>query len=164
LTINTALVACLQTKVAGWSESQRAGRVISLAAVINAAAFVGFWAADGLPSWLLLPGLVASLVAYTLAEVLSSPVLNSLAVSLPRPELRGRYQAIYQTSWTVGGAVGPALFIWLLSRGAGWPWVALIAISLLAGAAAVRLGHRARHRYSKSHRTPRHRHPAAVSG
>jgi MFS family permease len=169
LTLNTALVAGLQTAVAGWSESHRTGRIIALAAVVNTAAFGCFWLVAGVPHWLLLPGLVTAVIAYTMAEVLSSPALSSLSVSLPRPELRGRYQAIYQTSWTVGGAIGPALFIWLLSRGAGWPWLVLIVTSLSAGAAAVRLERRAaRHAHARSRvrsqRVARHRHPASRAG
>jgi MFS family permease len=164
LTLNTVLVAGLQTAVAGWSESQRVGRLIGLAAVVNAAAFGFFWLVAGVPTWLLLPGLVAAVVAYTVAEVLSSPALSSLSVALPRPELRGRYQAIYQTSWTVGGAMGPALFTWLLSRGAGWPWLVLILTSLAAGTGATRLERRMRHSHARSrtrpHPAPRHRyHP-----
>jgi len=168
LTLNTALVAGLQTAVAGWSESHRTGRVIALAAVVNTAAFACFWLVAGVPHWLLLPGLVAAIVAYTMAEVLSSPALSSLSVSLPRPELRGRYQAVYQTSWTVGGAIGPALFIWLLSRGAGWPWLVLIVTSLSAGAGAVRLERRPRHSHARSRvrsqRVARHRHPVSRAG
>jgi MFS family permease len=165
LTLNTALVAGLQTAVAGWSESHRTGRVIALAAVVNTAAFACFWLVAGVPGWLLLPGLVAAIVAYTMAEVLSSPALSSLSVSLPRPELRGRYQAIYQMSWTVGGAIGPALFIWLLSRGAGWPWLVLIVTSLLAGAGAVRLERQMRPGAASSGvtslRIARHRYPVS---
>jgi MFS family permease len=132
LTLNTVLVGALQTVVTRWSESRRATRAITVAALLNALAFASFALLDVVPGWLVLPGLVLSLVVYTAAELVGSPAMSTLSVSLACAALRGRYQAVFQTSWTVGGALAPALFTTLLASGPIWPWVPLVALSLAA--------------------------------
>ena len=68
---------------------------------------------------------------YTVGEMLSAPALSALSVAIPPAELRGRYQAVFQTSWAVGGAIGPALFTALLSADAAYPWLLLLVLSAL---------------------------------
>lgn len=132
LTVNTLLVATTQTVVSGWVERHAASRALILAAVTNAVSFAIFGLAGVLPGWLVIPGLVLAIVLFTLAELVQSPAMSTLSVSLAAPALRGRYLAVYQMSWTIGGAIAPVVFTTLLSYGPGWPWAVLAALSLLS--------------------------------
>ncbi|GAA3028903.1 MFS transporter [Actinokineospora globicatena] len=133
LTVNTVLVATTQTVISGWVEKHRSSRMIALAAVLNAGAFGLFAAAGLVPAWAMIPTLGLAILVYTLAEIIQSPAVSTLSIELAPPALRGRYLAVFQMlSWNVGGALAPALFTTLLSWGRIWPWVVLIALSLLS--------------------------------
>ncbi|MGW0615722.1 MFS transporter [Streptomyces sp. NPDC002788] len=132
ITLNTALVATTQTFATRWIERHRATRVICIAAAVNAVAFVGFAALSLLPSEAALVGLLIAVIVYTLAEILSSPPLGELSVELAPDHARGRYLGVFQLSWTLGGAIAPAVLTSLLSRGPAWPWLFLGAASFLA--------------------------------
>jgi MFS family permease len=72
----------------------------------------------------------------------STPCREDLSVSLADPAQRGRYLAVYQLSWNVGQAVAPGLLTLLLDRGAAWPWIFLLVLSLAAVPGLLRLGRR----------------------
>ncbi|NGO12051.1 MFS transporter [Streptomyces sp. HC44] len=116
ITLNTALVALTQT----------------LVAIVNAIAFGGFAALSLLPPWAALAGLLTAVIVYTLAEVLGSPSMSELSVVLASAHARGRYLAVYQLSWTLGGVIAPVALTSLLAQGSAWPWLFLSAISLAA--------------------------------
>ena len=130
--LNAAMVALLQTLASRWIEARRPVTVLVLALLFNAAAFVVFGTLLVLPGWAVIAGLLIAMVLYTVAEILSSPPTSELSVVMAPEHLRGRYLGVYQLSWSVGGAVAPALLTALLEGGAALPWVFLTAISVLA--------------------------------
>ncbi|WP_413811170.1 MFS transporter [Streptomyces sp. OE57] len=130
--LNAAMVALLQTLASRWIEARRPVTVLVLALLLNAAAFVVFGTLLVLPGWAVIAGLLIAMVLYTVAEILSSPPTSELSVVMAPEHLRGRYLGVYQMSWSVGGAVAPALLTALLEGGAALPWVFLTAISMLA--------------------------------
>lgn len=129
--INTVVVAVTQTSVTRWNE-RRPVRVIAVGAVLNVLAFVLFAAVSGTPVWAVYGGLVAAMLVYTLAEMLSGPPMNELSVSISQLHIQGRYQAAFQLSWSLGGAASPAVLTALLARGPLWPWVFLAGVNLLS--------------------------------
>lgn len=139
LTVNTVLVVVTQTRVSRWVESRRPTRVMAMAATLNALAFIVFGLVAEVPSSLIFPGLIAAVAVYTLAEVLHSPAMDTLTVSLAPANLRGRYQGVFEMSWVFGGAIAPLLFTTLLAGGLAWPWLVLVILSLAAALALVRL-------------------------
>ncbi|WP_329399567.1 MFS transporter [Streptomyces lydicus] len=130
--LNAAMVALLQTLASRWIEARRPVTVLVLALVFNAAAFAVFGTLLVLPGWAVIAGLLIAVVLYTVAEILGSPPTSELSVVMAPEHLRGRYLGVYQLSWSVGGAVAPALLTALLAGGAALPWVFLAAISVLA--------------------------------
>ncbi len=138
--LNMVLVALVNTVVTRWTERRRPARVLALAAVANAVAFVLFAVLAVLPSWAVVAGLVLATLVYTLAEVVGTPPSNELSVSMAQEHIRGRYLGAFQLSWTIGGALAPVLLIALLDVGPLWPWAFLAAVSLLAVPLALGLG------------------------
>ncbi|MDH6135823.1 MFS family permease [Kitasatospora sp. MAA4] len=130
--LNTALVAGTQTLVNRWGERFRPNRLLALAGVVNAVSFTVFGALGSLPSWAMEVGLVLAVLVYTLGEMLSGPPSNELSVAMAQDHIQGRYQAAFQLSWTLGGALSPVLLTALLARGPLWPWIFLGAFSLLS--------------------------------
>ncbi|MER7753339.1 MFS transporter [Kitasatospora sp. NPDC097643] len=142
LTCNTLVVTLLQTAVAGRAESLPRARVIRAAALLYALAFGGFGGLLAAPGWAVLPGLLLAILVYTLAEMLQSPLMTELAVALAPERLRGRYLALVQSTWSLGGAAAPVLFSVLMARGPWWPWVSLVVLNLLVPAALAGLDRR----------------------
>ncbi|MFC9239753.1 MFS transporter [Streptomyces decoyicus] len=140
--LNAAMVALLQTLASRWIEARRPVTVLVLALLFNAAAFVVFGTLLVLPGWAVIAGLLIAMVLYTVAEMLGSPPTSELSVVMAPEHLRGRYLGVYQLSWSVGGAVAPALLTALLEGGAALPWVFLTAISVLAVPLALGLDRR----------------------
>ncbi|KJK60125.1 MFS transporter [Saccharothrix sp. ST-888] len=130
--INTALVASLQTISARWTGHRRAGRLLVLGTLLNALAFLVFASLIGLPGWAVTAGAVLAMVVFTAAEILRTAPVSELSVAMASERALGRYLAVFQLSWTIGGAVAPLLFTSLLSHGPTWPWIFLAVISVLA--------------------------------
>ncbi|GGN22800.1 MFS family permease [Actinoplanes campanulatus] len=137
LLLNSAQVALTQTVVSRWMERFRATRVIAVSCLVNAAAF-GLFALLGMaPSWLVLAGLIAATVLYSIAETTATPLYENLSVALAPVESRGRYLAVYQLSWTFGQTAAPALLTFLLARESWLPWIFLAVLSVVAAPAVL---------------------------
>jgi MFS family permease len=57
-----------------------------------------------------------AMVVYTLGEVTHSPCASTLSLSAAPGGRRGEYQAAYQMTWTIGSAIAPATFTWLIEK------------------------------------------------
>ncbi|MFD0571473.1 MFS transporter [Kitasatospora gansuensis] len=132
LVLNGGQVALTQTVVSRWLERFRPTRVIAAACGINALAFGVFAVLADAPGWAVPAGLFLAMLLYTLAETAATPFSEELSVSLAPEQLRGRYLAVYQLSWTFGQTVAPGLLTLLLAGGASLPWLFLIGLSLAA--------------------------------
>jgi MFS family permease len=135
-TVNTVLVVVLQTVTTRRIRGYRQERVLQAAAGCWIAAFLLFWALTVTPRPLLAAVLLAAIVVFTVAGMLQGPTISALVVDLAPANAPGRHLAAFQLSWSLGQAVAPLSLIWLLSRGAQWPWIALMAACALSIAAA----------------------------
>ncbi|MQS16176.1 MFS transporter [Streptomyces kaniharaensis] len=142
LVLNGVQVVLTQSVVARRLEGRRPTRVVAAGALLNAFAFGLFALLAAAPGWAVLPGLYTAMLVYNLAETVATPCREDLSVSLADPAQRGRYLAVYQLSWNVGQAVAPGLLTLLLDRGAAWPWLFLLVLSLAAVPGLLRLGRR----------------------
>ncbi|HEX3785058.1 MAG TPA: MFS transporter [Pseudonocardiaceae bacterium] len=135
-TVNTVLVVLAQTVISQWAGRFRRTTVLRGAAGCWALAFALFAALLAMPRPVPLAiVLVAAVLVFTFAEILQGPTINSLVVDLAPADAPGRHLAAFQLSWSLGQAAAPALLTWLLSRGAALPWLALVAVCVLAAAA-----------------------------
>ncbi|MEU3492542.1 MFS transporter [Kitasatospora cineracea] len=140
LVLNGVQVVLTQNPVSRLLEGHRATRTAAAGAVLNAAAFALFAVlpGDG-PRRLVLPGLVAAMLVYNLAETVATPGREELSVALAHPALRGRCLAVNQLSWNLGQALCPGLLTLLFAHGPSWPWLFLLATSLAAVPGLLRL-------------------------
>ncbi|MDH6132723.1 MFS family permease [Kitasatospora sp. MAA4] len=89
---------------------------------------------------LLMAGLLAAVVVATLGELVHNPSASSLATAAAPAELRGRYLATYQLSWSLAKTAAPSLFTLLLAVDGRLPWLVVAAAALAGGALLLRLG------------------------
>lgn len=139
LVMNSAQVTLTQTTVTRWVERFRPTRAIMAGTLLKVLAFGVFATLVAAPGWLVLAGLVVSVLLFSLGVTVAMPFAEDLSVSLAPEGMRGRYLAVYQLSWTTGQTAAPALFTLLLSHNPRWPWFFLIVLCLAAVPALLRL-------------------------
>ena len=136
----TGLVIVSQTTVVGLIERRNATMLLQAGAFLWAASFLGLWAVSAIPAPLVLVGLFMAMALHTLAGLITDPIMRT-AVSVAAPaDLRGRYLAVYQLSWTVGEVIAPVAFAWLFTCGPALPWIVL-ALACLACASLIPAQH-----------------------
>ena len=94
-----------------------------------------------------IPALAATVVIWTLGEMISSPAAAAYATQLAPEKYRGRYMGIWVMTWAVGMVAGPALGTLVLERNPLLLWgsigilgivgAALIMVRPQRGAAAI---------------------------
>jgi dipeptide/tripeptide permease len=90
-----------------------------------------------------------AVVLWTLGEVVVTPVISGTSAALAPPALRGRYQGLLGTSFSVAGAAAPLAGGALLAAGQGaLLWRGCLALGLGAGLAMLALGPALRRRLS----------------
>lgn len=134
--LNTFLVVATQTVITSRTRKMRTAWVLRAAALGWAVSFALLWALLIVPPAVAVPVMIISVVVFTGAQLLQGPAVNALAVDLAPRDAPGRHLAVFQLSWNASVSLAPAILTGLLSLGASWPWVALIA---LCGITAVSL-------------------------
>uniref|UniRef100_UPI0007C80FE6 MFS transporter n=1 Tax=Streptomyces durhamensis TaxID=68194 RepID=UPI0007C80FE6 len=142
-TLNTVL--CAVAGVGVGARVRRTGARRTRAAALGGGLFAAAFAAQIVlgtvrpASATVLGGaLVAVVVVYTVGELIHSPAAQVLAVEAAPEEVRGRYLAAYQMSWSLAKAVAPSLFTALLAVDGRAPWAVLVVTSAVAAALLIR--------------------------
>lgn len=146
-TVNTVLCAIGGVFVARVVRRTGARRTRSaaLGAVLFSTAFLGLavlGAARPHSGWVVAGALFGLVTLYTVAEMVHNPSSGALAVAAAPEELRGRYMATYQLSWSLASTLAPSLFTALIGADARLPWLLLVGTTLTAAALLVRLERR----------------------
>jgi predicted MFS family arabinose efflux permease len=131
LTLNTVIIVAGQTSITAAFRRRPPRRLLQAAALAFALSFTVLWAITDAPRGLVVPALVVMIVLFTLAEILESPTVNTLAVGLAPSHAPGRHLGFFQLSWSVGTAAAPFLLTHLLAIGPSWPPITLIALCTL---------------------------------
>ncbi|MFB9834431.1 MDR family MFS transporter [Actinoallomurus acaciae] len=85
------------------------------------------------------PVFAATVLVWTLGEVLFAAVSSAIIADLAPPHLRGRYGGLYGTAFSVAALLGPLGGSWLLGHGTWLPWVTCAALCAVSGAGALAL-------------------------
>ncbi|MFN8194953.1 MAG: MFS transporter [Nocardioidaceae bacterium] len=139
-TINTVMIGFGQGLVVTGMTGRLRWRILVVTQLVFGASFLVLWVAGELSEPLAITLILVGSVVYTGGELLGGPVLGALSAEAAPAELRGRYLALIQLAWNVASTVAPVSFAWLLARGVADLWVALLVVSAVSVAAAVRLG------------------------
>lgn len=92
----------------------------------------------------------ASVLVWTVGEVLFAAVSSAIIADLAPPHLRGRYGGLYGTAFSVAALLGPLGGSWLLGAEAWLPWATCAAICAVSGAGALLLAPAVRRRRRES--------------
>ena len=139
---NTVAVAALQPLIGRRASGNRRMVMISIAAAVWAAVWVGVLitgsslSGDSAATLFVICG-----GTFGVAECLFAGTMGSITADLAKPSLLGRYMAVSALSWSAGGVIGPAVGGFLLSQSGALLWLTQATVLAIASASAV-LGER----------------------
>ncbi|WP_308198373.1 MDR family MFS transporter [Actinomadura terrae] len=83
---------------------------------------------------------IASILVWTLGEIIAASVLQAVVADLAPPHLRGRYSGLYGMAWSAGFLLAPLGGTQLLDAGGGPAlWLTCLALGLTAAVAQLAL-------------------------
>jgi MFS family permease len=129
IALNGILIVVGQIFMTRLLRGRRPARVLAVSAVVMGLGF-GLTAFAGAPIWY-----AATVVVWTLGEMLNAPSNATLLAELSPASMRGRYQGVYSLSWQVASFVAPVLGGFVQQEaGAAALWGGCLALGLIAGA------------------------------
>lgn len=97
------------------------------------------------------PLYAVAVAVWTLGELSANPVASAAVADLAPARLRGAYQGVYGSSWSLASLAGPALGGLVLSRfGPGVLWSGCLMLGVAVAAGYLALGRRTRRRSTRS--------------
>jgi len=84
------------------------------------------------------PALAATVVIWTLGEMISSPVAGAYAVQLAPEQYRGRYLGLFMTMWSLGMIIGPPAGTFVFARNPAFVWAACGVLGVISAALMLR--------------------------
>jgi MFS family permease len=131
LAMNTVVQALFLPFVVRLQRALRRPVSLCLAALLWACWSLATMSALYLPASLQVPSLVLAVLCYSAAQMIHSPVSNAMSADAAPIDVRGRYLAVFQSSFAIATVAAPVLFSTLLSLGNAVPWLALALLVLL---------------------------------
>jgi MFS family permease len=128
LSLNGAMVVCLELPLSALTMRRPPRQMIALAAVLVGAGFGLTAFAHSL--WLL----GVSVAVWTLGEMIGAPVGMAYVADIAPAHMRGRYQGVYGLAWASGTVTGPLIGAMLFSRGETVFWLACAVLGAVAAA------------------------------
>jgi MFS family permease len=135
--INGVLIVLLQMPVTRLLRPYPPGRVLAWAAMVIGAGFGLLAFGESVPMYVL------CVVVMTLGEIANTPTAQALVARLSPEHLRGRYQGVYQLSWTVSLSAAPLVGGAVLDAYPGAVlWIGCFVVAALVSPVFVRIGRR----------------------
>ncbi|MFD3538842.1 MFS transporter [Streptomyces sp. NPDC058662] len=125
LGLNALLCVLIELPITKHTERRNPRRVIAAGLVLLGVGMALTGAASAI--WLL----AVTVVVWTVAETVYTPIANAYPAEFSPPHLRGRYQGAEGIAHTLGGALGPAVGGLLYGISAPLHWVVLAAVAVL---------------------------------
>jgi MFS family permease len=133
--INGVLIVLLQMPVTRLLRGRREGRVLAGGGLVIGAGFGVLAFGHSIAMYAL------CVVVLTLGEIAGTPTAQSVTARLSADHLRGRYQGVYQLSWTASQIVAPLAGAAVIGAYGGTPlWIGCFAVSAVAALAVLRIG------------------------
>jgi len=134
LSLNALMVVVMQFWITRRIRGSPQFLMLALGAVLAGIGF-GLYGLVAAYGWFMV-----AMAILTVGEMIMVPVGQAIVARLAPEDMRGRYMAVFGTSWTVAGILGPLMAGLLLDSGhATWLWYACLALGLAAAGTYVYL-------------------------
>ena len=128
ISFNGMLIVIFELGITQWTRRFRPQPMIALGYLL---AGVGF-GLTGIARTL--PALAATVVVWTLGEMVSSPVASGYAVQLAPEQYRGRYMGLVMMMWSLGMIIGPSAGTLVFERSPATLWTGCALLGILSAA------------------------------
>lgn len=137
LSVNGLLIVVFELALTSWTVRFPPPVMIAIGYGLTA---IGF-SLTGLAETI--PALVATVVLWTIGEMVYAPVTGAYVTNLAPERYRGRYHGMWVLTWSIAMVVGPATGTWLYARNPAALWIACAVVGaagallpLVSGSAA----------------------------
>lgn len=131
ISINGALIVVFELLITAWAQTQRQQPLIAIGYALSCIGFAMTGLATGFPT------LAATVVVWTLAEMIYAPASGAYVSTLAPERYRGRYMGMWHSTWSAGMILGPAMGTWIYQRSPLALWWTCLVFGLIAGALAM---------------------------
>jgi MFS family permease len=128
VSLNGVLIVTFELGITAWTQHRRVEPVMAFGFLIVGVGFSLTAFAHTLPA------LAATVVIWTLGEMVSSPVTGSYVAHLAPPHLRGRYNGLWILMWSLAMVAGPVLGTFIYQRNPQALWLLCGAAGAVAAA------------------------------
>lgn len=136
--LNTVMVILLQVRMSrGTEDPYKAARIYALAGLLMATACLVYGGAGGQSAIFATVALLVAVAVHTLAEILSAAGGWALSYELADQSRPGAYQGVFQSGYSAGMALAPALVAMTALEHGLLGWAALGTIFAAAGLAMI---------------------------
>jgi MFS family permease len=140
MAVNGIGIVLIQPLTAAWLNRRDASRVLAAGMGVVGLGFGLTALADSTPVF------AATVLVWTVGEVLFAAVSSAIIADLAPPHLRGRYGGLYGMAFSVAALLGPVGGSRLLGIGAWLPWVTCAVLCVVSGAGALAIAPAVRRR------------------
>jgi MFS family permease len=130
--VGSAMLIGLQTRITEATRTYRRTSVMMFAGGLWLIACVLLALAVALPGSIVVPYLLFATLVFTLSQLFYIPASRALAASMAPVAGRGRYIAMFELSYGVAAAAGPALFGLLYDATPAAPWLVMAGVVSVA--------------------------------
>ncbi|MBR7834911.1 MFS transporter [Actinospica durhamensis] len=130
LVMNTVVQALLQPAMVRWTRNLSRQIPLAMAGALWACWALATLAARHVPSDLAVPACTVAILCYSAAQMLHLPASTAMATDAAPIDVRGRYLATFQYSFSIAGMIAPSMFSTLLVLGADVPWAVVSAVAI----------------------------------
>jgi MFS family permease len=132
ISTNGMLIVVFELAITQWTRRFHPRPMIALGYLL---AGIGF-ALTGLAHTV--PLLAATVVIWTLGEMISSPVATAYAVQLAPEQYRGRYLGLVMVMWSLGLVIGPPVGTFVFEHNPAAVWIACGALGVISATLMMR--------------------------
>jgi MFS family permease len=127
LSINGALVVVFELAITAWTQRLPQQPLIALGYVLSGIGIALMGLATSVPA------LTATVIVWTLGEMIYAPVSGAYVTGLAPERMRGRYMGLWHLMFSAGLFLGPALGTWIYGRNPAALWWGCLVVGLLGG-------------------------------
>ncbi|GAA4958640.1 MFS transporter [Actinoplanes utahensis] len=125
LVMNTVVQAVLQPAVVRWTRHLSRHVPLVLAGLLWAGWSLATLGARHVPAALAVATCAVAILCYSAAQMLHAPASTAMAADASPADVRGRYLASFQYSFSIANMVAPLMFSTLLAVGPDVPWLVI---------------------------------------
>jgi MFS family permease len=128
LSLNGVMIVLFELAITGWTQRLPPRPMIAIGYGL---AVIGV-ALTGIAKSL--PALAATVVVWTIGEMIYAPVTGAYVTNLAPERFRGRYHGMWVLTWSIAMLAGPSLGTWIYARDPGVLWITCAVVGLFGAA------------------------------